>query len=39
MCCGGCAGPGGRVDHEFVARMGAQFYRDVFEPAVRAARE
>ena len=26
-------------DHEIVERMGAEFYRDVFEPAVRAARE
>ena len=25
-------------DHEIVERMGAEFYRDVFEPAVRAAR-
>ena len=26
-------------DHEIAERMGAEFYRDVFEPAVRAARE
>jgi len=26
-------------DHEIVERMGAEFYRDVFEPAVRTARE
>jgi hypothetical protein len=26
-------------DHEIVERMGAEFYRDVFAPAVRAARE
>ena len=26
-------------DHEVVERMGTEFYRDVFEPAVRAARE
>jgi hypothetical protein len=26
-------------DHEIVERMGVEFYRDVFEPAVRAARE
>jgi hypothetical protein len=26
-------------DHEIVERMGAEFYRDIFEPAVRAARE
>ena len=26
-------------DYEIVERMGAEFYRDVFEPAVRAARE
>jgi len=26
-------------DHEIVERMGAEFYRDVFEPAVCAARE
>ena len=26
-------------DHEIIERMGAEFYRDVFEPAVRTARE
>ena len=25
-------------DHEIVERMGAEFYRDIFKPAVRAAR-
>jgi hypothetical protein len=26
-------------DHQIVERMGEEFYREVFEPAVRAARE